>query len=207
LSDAEKIERLRNFHLDLKDEVQKEGETDYGAYPGDKRYNSDEMGIGFHDNSTHSINFTNAKSVQSPIPGGKPRRFATLCPLFRAEGEQPKKIHIILRGDGTRIKARESKNWDPDVNVLFQKNAWQDSTTWEEMVKGFEIAPNSLLLLDGLGTHKKEECIEYLSERKVKVKIGPAGLTDHWQPADHGLGLYCSHNFQFSHMSNLCYAR
>jgi len=163
-----------------------EAKTSYGAYPPDKRLNADEMGIGFHGNLS-TIALTGAKGVNHGMKSGKSRRYATLCPLFRAEGEQPKKIHIILRGSGKRMK-RERKNWDPDVIVLFQKNAWQDSKTWEQMVQTFEIPNDALLLLDGLLTHQKEECIKFLAKRGIKVKIGPAGLTDHWQPADCQLG-------------------
>jgi len=186
---------MAEFHLQFRKELNESGaDNKFGKYPADKRLNADEMGMGLHDGRLSTVALTGSNGVNHGMKGGKSRRFATLCPLFRAEGEQPKKIHIILRGTGLRMK-KESKDWDPDVIVHFQKNAWQDSQTWEKMVRNFEIPEDSILFLDGLLTHQKEECIEYFSERRVIIKIGPAKLTDHWQPADCGLGTYLTLDF------------
>ena len=42
-------------------------------------------------------------------------------------GKQPR-IAVIFRGTGRRVRPDEKAAWYPDVDVLWQENAWADTT-------------------------------------------------------------------------------
>jgi len=58
--------------------------------------------------------------------------------------KQPK-LTLIFKGQGLRISPTEKAEWDPRVNVTFQKEAWADNK-WCELFATIE-APK---ILEGL---------------------------------------------------------
>jgi len=112
-----------------------------------------------------------------------------LCPLIKASGEQPRKIHIILKAkNGNNIRKKEGHLWDPDVVVYFNDKAWQRGNTWQSITKDFDLRPGSILFLDRFSVHLDEEVIKQLKARGITVWFGPPGTTDYWQPVDCGVG-------------------
>ena len=53
----------------------------------------------------------------------KPQCMLQVC--TRVDGKQPR-IAIIFRGKGKRVRPDEEAAWHPDVDVLWQENAWAD---------------------------------------------------------------------------------
>jgi len=136
--------------------------------------------------SQRSIGFTGSKTHEAP--GDFNKRFATVCILIRAEGEQPEKIHIILHGTGTRIRPKESKNWHPNVVVHFSETAWQNEETLVEMIKAWNIPHGSLVLADQLRIHFMESIKKLFHDRGCFLIPGPKGCTDYWQQVDCQIG-------------------
>ena len=58
---------------------------------------------------------------------GLKKRQCTLQVCTRADGNQ-RRIAAIFRGKGKRAHPDEKAAWHPDVHVLWQENAWVDTT-------------------------------------------------------------------------------
>ena len=73
---------------------------------------------------------------------------------MRADGKQPR-IAAIFWGKGKRMRPDKKAIWHPDVNVLWQENAWTDanvsvkwvSTTLKTVVENLE---KHVLFVDNL---------------------------------------------------------
>lgn len=112
------------------------------------------------------------------------------------DSKQPVKVTVIFRSQsgGKRIKAVEKKQYDPRVQVAWQKKAWADRNfclDWAKHVfrRSTSSVDEKLLFLDNLDGQSNPEFVEYLQKHcNCIVRFGPAGLTDLWQPVDHHVG-------------------
>ena len=126
-------------------------------------------------------------------PGaGLEKRQCTLQVCFRSEGKQPK-LSIIFRGKGKRISADEKLAWHPDIDVLWQDNAWLDQyiclkwfeETFEPFVKK-EGLKKFVLLLDNLTGQMQDAFKQAVAKSKGLLWYGLPDATDLWQPVDAG---------------------
>ena len=67
------------------------------------------------------------KAWISQPASGLEKRQCTLQVCTRADGKQPR-IAAIFRGKGKKVRPDEKAAWHPNVDVLWQENAWADTT-------------------------------------------------------------------------------
>jgi hypothetical protein len=89
--------------------------------------------------------------------------------------------------------AKERKQYHPDVDVLYQKNAWADDVT---SVASLKLVANQtrmceevLLVLDNLHGHKCEKYVDTAKENNILLKHTPEDCTDLCAVNDHHLGV------------------
>jgi len=85
----------------------------YGPYLPSRRYNGDEVPLTTRAVKHFTVGDQGDRLINLALGSRKPGRYATLVPILRASGEQPKKINIILRGSGKRIR-KEQPTWHLD---------------------------------------------------------------------------------------------
>ena len=181
LPEEEITKRLLDFHCKLAKLLNEKN------IPNESIMNMDESPICLFADSLRTIAETGTDSVNvGRGQGFKERRYATLVVSIKAGGPQPEKIHVILRGKGTRIKEAEESSWPANVVVHFQDNAWMDTETMTDWVNAQEFTRNTVLLMDNLNAHRAVE--EMLADLGVITWFGPAKTTDYWQPVDRTVG-------------------
>lgn len=147
----------------------------------------DEVGICLGRERVKSVVERGSHCVWIPRgQGGKMRRFATLVVLMSAAGVQPMQLVVILEGKGGGNVRSRAKEWDRSCHVMFQRNAWCDSDTFQAIVDWLPIPAGSLLFLDNLSAHRLAR--EQICKRHLMAYYGPPNTTDYWQPVDCGLG-------------------
>jgi len=159
----------------------------YGPYLPSRRYNGDEVPLTASEDNQDTLADVGDHVVNLPLGGRRPGRIATLIPLLRASGTQPKKIHIILRGTGKRIK-KERPTWHPDVVVHFSKKGYLNGTLWEQMTKQFEIKKNSVVFLDQVSQHRDLDIRKWWLSQGILAWLFPSRCTDYLQPIDCAIG-------------------
>ena len=150
----------------------------YGSFTAAWRFTRDQVPLPF-DLTGGKAWFHDLHTSQVVSCGaGLDKRQATLDLMFSGDlSEDQPAPAIIFRGTGQRVSHFERANWDEDVVVLFQKNAWQDGPTqmdWAERVMvphmrrrratwsthhgvPIEEAPYGLMIQDNLASQCRQE--------------------------------------------------
>lgn len=198
-----RLPRIWRFHKGLRTLLRSAStnatQTDvkYGRYPPHCRFNVDQVPLAFDMGSGMTWDDTGSKRcwIKKHLQG-LDKRFCTLQVCICADTQQPVKLTIIFRSasKGDRIGAKEKKQYDSRVHVLWQKKAWADRETCVEWAKevfrrGTSRADEKLLFLDNLDGQICDDFVTYLRDKcNTKTWYGPSGCTDHWQPVDHHIG-------------------
>jgi len=178
---------LLNWHTKLRSFIRNSGTGQFGAFPALRRWNLDEVGICLGQERIRTVVEKGSRCVWMPRgQGGKMRRYATLVVLVRAANPQYQKLIVILQGKGGGGVMRRAEEWDRSCHVLWQRNAWCDSTTFEAIIRLLPVGEGSLLFLDNLSAHRLGKAD--MEARGVVPYFGPAKTTDYWQPVDCGVG-------------------
>lgn len=112
---------------------------------------------------------------------------------IRAEGWQTVKPAIIFRGKGNVSTSDKRENYDLDVDVYFQANAWMDTDvnmkwTKHTLKNGLGDDPAEVLLFaDNVGFHQAQEFHAACRELNTIVYLLPDNHTDKVQPVNAGL--------------------
>ena len=107
---------------------------------------------------------------------GLEKRQCTLQVCTLADGKEPR-ITVIFRGKGKRVRPDEKAAWHPDVDVLWQENAWADktvsvnwvNTTIKYVVKNLE---KHVLFIDNLTAQQTDDFKKAVSDLKGGVQYG-----------------------------------
>jgi len=165
-----------------------EEQKHYGPYLPSRRYNGDEVPLTARALKQFTVGDSSDRVTNLPLGSRKPGRFATLVPVLRASGVQPKKIHIILRGSGKRIR-KEQPTWHPDVVVHFAPKGYLNGPLWDKMAKQFEIKKNSVIFLDQVSQHSDQGVRDWWADRGILAWLFPTRCTDYLQPIDCAIGI------------------
>ena len=100
----------------------------------------------------------------------------------QAHGKRPR-IAVVFRGKDKRVCPDEKAAWYPDVDVLWQENAWADTTvlvnwvntTLKPVVKNLE---NYDLFVDNVTAQHKDDFKKAVSDLKGVVWYGLKNATD-----------------------------
>ena len=107
---------------------------------------------------------------------GLEKRQCTLQVCTLADGKEPR-ITVIFRGKGKRVRPDEKAAWHPDVDVLWQENAWADktvsvnwvNTTIKHVVENLE---KHALFVDNLTAQQTDDFKKAVSDLKGGVWYG-----------------------------------
>ena len=91
------------------------------------------------------------------------------------------------------------KQYDEDVFVMWQKNAWADTDVclkWAKYIGKFKPTdfpcgnPTKLMIVDSLNAQVSGSFEAELKRAKFLLRTGVKNATDIWQPVDAGIGQY-----------------
>ena len=192
--------------------------ADFGRFPLHTPYCVDQVPLPFVIGNDKTFETIGSKSVVITQPtDGLEKRQATLQLCFRpvqtdqngdpveeANAVQPRAC-VIFRGKGVRIKASERAAWAPDVDVLFQENAWVNraiAVKWTELtwarqiaqchtpmtVEGTVSGERTILFADNLEAQTCALFKEAIEKFKTSLFFYPPNETDVLAPLDAGFG-------------------
>ena len=167
-------------------------EKDYGKYQPNQRLNVDQVPLNLDSAAARGFIPPEADSVvQLTGQPGADKRFGTaqLC-IHGGLGPQPK-LTLFFRGKSTAL-ARERARYHPDVNVLFQENAWADAATvtqWARTSLQQHVQENlddkPFVLYQGNPKAQKDPGYQQVvRDLGGLCAYGPRGMTEGWQPID-----------------------
>ena len=193
-------ETIQQFHRDLRKAVQSKRRSErpiedntYGRRSPKNRLNVDQVPLPFVVDQDKTYEIAGSNQVWISQPGsGLDKRQATLQLCIRAEGQQTVKPAIIFRGRGN-IPTEERDNYDNDVDVYFQVNAWMDTEinmrlTNHTLHNGLADDPTKVLFADNFGSQLQQGFHEACREMNTIVYLLPDNHTDKVQPVDAGFG-------------------
>ena len=138
--------------------------------------------------------------ISQPASGLEMRQ-CTLQVCTWADGKQPR-IAVIYRDKGKRVRPDEKAAWHPDVDVLWQENAWADTTVsvnWVNITLK-PVVENLVLFVDNLTAQQTDNFKKAVSDLKGVVWYGLKNATDLWQVVDAGIAqtlkVLTGHNYQ-----------
>ena len=128
--------------------------------------------------------------ISQPTSGLEKRQYA-LQVCARADGKQPR-IAVIFWGKGKRVRLDEKAARHPDVDVLWQENAWADTTvllnwvnaTLEPVVENLE---KHIIFVDNLTAQQIDDFKKAVSYLKGVVWYGLKNAIDLLQVIDPGI--------------------
>ena len=181
----------------------------WGRFPPSQRFNLDQSPMPFvvDQKKTYEIIKPGEKHHKTWISqpaSGLDKRQCTLQICIRGDSEQPR-IAIIFRGTGKRVRQDEQNAWHPDVDVLWQENAWADTACSVEWVnKTLKSAAKTtekfVLFVDNLTAQQTEEFKDAVAGQNGIVWYGLRNATDLWQVVDAGIAqtlkVLVGHNYQ-----------
>ena len=192
-------QRIQKWHASFRERLVRTGfqtfyDPKWGHFLPRQRWNVDQCPLPFCNDTGKTYELVEkGKKVWAAQPhSGADKRMCTLNICFRPEGTQPR-IAIIFRGKGKRITKEEMQQWDTDVDVYWQKNAWADEQfciEWAEKTLAQSVSQEDrfVLLCDNLTSHKMDTFKNAIHELGGLVWYGEPNATDIWQPVDAGYG-------------------
>jgi len=172
----------------------------YGLLTPDVTFNVDQVPLPFAVNDEITMDIVGTERVWiKQLGSGLDKRQCTLQLCIRARGEQPKPC-LIFRGSAkkrTPAQKKEMKQYDSDVIVLWQGNAWADGDVcvkWAGIHAKFSPTdfpcnnPTKLLLVDSLQAQVARPFVKAIERSNTVVRQGVTKATDIWQPVDAGIG-------------------
>ena len=202
---GELLPQAFKFHSSLFKEVNRRPFADpaWGHYSPSSVFNFDQVPLPFVcDAGKRTLDDTGAQRVWLRQPGsGLDKRQATLHMTLCAGGgrNQPRPI-IVFRGAGKNImKSSEVQEWDPRVNVLFQKCAWVDTPVGVQIAELYKKDPcivqsesPRLFICDNLDAQISDDFTEAMKPIGSLFYLAP-NMTGELQPIDAGPGRYIKH--------------
>ena len=191
--------RIQKWHASFRERLVRTGfQTFYhpkwGHFLPRQRWNVDQCPLPFCNDTGKTYELVEkGKKVWAGQPhSGADKRMCSLQICFRPEGKQPP-IAIIFRGKGKRISKEEKQQWDTDVDVYWQKNAWADQqfcVQWAEKTLAESVSQEDrfVLVCDNLTSHKRDPFKDAIREIGGLIWYGEPNATDIWQPVDAGYG-------------------
>ena len=197
-------ETIQMFHRDLRKAIQSKRRINkstvvdrkYGRWLPQNRYNVDQVPLPFVVDQEKTYDLKGAAQVWVAQPAsGLDKRQATLQLCIRAEGTQNVKPAIIFRGKGN-ITQQEKDQYDKDVDVFFQPNAWMDAELnmeWTKKTLKNGLALNGdgnekVLFVDNVLFQQTKEFHVACRKLNTVVYMLPENHTDKIQPIDAGFG-------------------
>ena len=191
---------LKKLHATFKEKYIRTGSKDssydqkWGCYQPAQRLNVDKsplshllQGKKIYEYIPKGEGSTHNTRISRPCLGLEKRQ-CTLQVIFRPEGEQPK-LTIIFRGQGKCFSENEKSEWQKDINVYFQLNAWLDQNAYKnwcyETLLPFvreQKLNKSIVLLDNLKGQMQSNFKDAVGGSKGSLWYGLPGVTDLWEP-------------------------
>ena len=176
----------------------------WGRFPPKLRYNFDQVPLPFvvSQDSTYTPQGDNDVHVAASTSESLRKRQFTMHIVTNAGSGDDRDgyVELICRGkvlDGSRFSRAERSQWNKDVNMHFQKNAWMDRQVMEQSAKNFNEHirkrwgnnAKALALCDNLDAHICEQTKEVLgANSNVFLYCFPPAVTEAIQPIDAGYG-------------------
>ena len=181
----------------------------WGRFLPSQRFNVDQSPMPFVVDCKKTYEIINPDDKYQKTWIGQPasgleKRQCTLQVCTRADGKQPR-IAIIFRGKVKRVRPDEEAAWHPDVDVLWQENAWADtqcSVNWvnSTLKSSVQDLDRHVLFVDNLTAQQTDDFMKSISDLKGVVWYGLKNATDLWQVVDAGIAqtlkVLAGHNYQ-----------
>ena len=130
---------IREYHLNSRVfQLSQMNDPVYGLTSSDGAFSHDQVPIEISDKNEKTIETTGVDEVYDAVgKGADVKRFCTLNLIIpmtpRADGKNHPKLHVVFKGKYQSADEWHDQNerseWDEDVVVSFQENAWVDTKT------------------------------------------------------------------------------
>ena len=163
---------------------------DQGGIPEHRICNVDETPLPWEYLIGRTYDIQGAKTVWSKSAElGSEKRQCTLFLCIFADGvPRVPSILIFTAASGTRIRERESHQWDKRVDVEFSPTGWMNETLFTKFILKYLVPlfgkQRALFIFDRFRAHLTPQVLQTCQDHSITPSLNPAGTTPLTQPLD-----------------------
>ena len=108
--------------------------------PPSHRYNMDQVPLPFVVSQDFTFTVENDTNIHITCPSESLRKRQWTMHVVTNVGDGDKRhawVDLVTKGKGVRIKEAERQRYHPDVDMLWQKNAWVDGDVMKKLAHKF----------------------------------------------------------------------